>query len=65
MACHVYKHHLLLLDNQAPFKFQGFTVKHLATTLRTAALALSMVALPAFAQNVIKIGEINLSLIHI
>ena len=59
MACNVYKHHLLLLDNQAPFKVQGFTVKHLATTLRTAALAISMATLPAFAQNVIKIGEIN------
>ena len=30
-----------------------------ASTLRTAALALSVAALPAFAQNVIKIGEIN------
>ena len=47
MACNVYKRHLLLLDNQAPFKVQGFTVKHLATALRTAALALSMAALPA------------------
>ena len=28
-------------------------------TWRTAALALSLAALPAFAQNVIKIGEIN------
>ena len=30
-----------------------------ASTLRTAALAVSVAALPAFAQNVIKIGEIN------
>ena len=30
-----------------------------ASTLRTAALAVSVVALPALAQNVIKIGEIN------
>jgi hypothetical protein len=31
----------------------------LRSALRTAALALSMAAMPAFAQNVIKIGEIN------
>ena len=31
----------------------------LASTLRTAALLFSVAALPAFAQNVIKIGEIN------
>ena len=31
----------------------------LRSTLRTTALLLSMAALPAFAQNVIKIGEIN------
>ena len=31
----------------------------LRIALRTAALAISLAALPAFAQNVIKIGEIN------
>ncbi len=36
-----------------------FVNTSLAATLRTAALALSVAALPAFAQNVIKIGEIN------
>ena len=36
-----------------------FVNTSLASALRTAALALSLAALPAFAQNVIKIGEIN------
>ena len=46
-------------DNQRLLSKASFVNTTLASTLRTAALLLSMAALPTFAQSVIKIGEIN------
>ncbi len=50
-----------MLANHGPHPLSKATFVNttLRSTLRTAALALSVAALPAFAQNVIKIGEIN------
>ena len=57
----IHASHFSVLANHGPHLLSKATFVNttLRSTLRTAALALSVAALPAFAQNVIKIGEIN------